>query len=427
MKNSLAIFTERRILVTLLLGFSSGLPLALSSSTLQAWFAVSGISLKEIGLMGLAGLPYTFKFLWAPLMDRWVPPLLGRRRGWMLVCQFFLCLTILSMIFFTPDEHTKVLFVLACFIAFFSASQDIAVDAYRTDVLKAEERPLGAAMAVNGYRVAMLVSGGVALVMADVVGWRATYLFMAVLMGIGMVATLIGPNPEKEVKPPSNLLECVVSPFADFLKRPQAVWILLFIVFYKLGDAFAGSLTQTFLIRKVEMSLSEVGVLVKSLGFLGTILGTTAGALCVAKIGWFRSLLIFGILQCISNLLYLVLLWTGPNYGMAGIAIFGENFCAGMGTAAFVGLLMGLCNPRFTAFQYALLSSLSAVGRVFIGPIAGVVAHEYGWIQYFLVSVIFSVPGLLLLCIFKQSISLMTETQKVEREQLQSDMAASTT
>jgi len=416
MKKWLAIFTERRIAVTLLLGFSSGLPLALSGGTLQAWFAKSNVSLKEIGFVGLAALPYTFKFLWAPLMDRWVPPILGRRRGWILFSQAFLCAAIASMVFFTPDSHPQALFLLACLVAFFSASQDIVVDAYRTDMLRPEERPMGAAMAINGYRIAMLVSGGMALVIADIWGWKAAYLTMAGLMGAGMIVTLIGPNPAEEVVPPKRIWDCTVLPLLDFLKRPQAIWILLFIVFYKLGDAFAGAMSQTFLIREIKMTLSEIGVMAKFSGFFGTIFGTTAGAFLVIKMGWFRSLFCFGILQAISNLVYMVLMWTGPDYVVAASAIFMENFCGGMGAAAFTGLIMDLCNSRFSAFQYALLSSLSAVGRVIVGPMAGVIAHDYGWNAYFFASIVLSIPGLLLLMVIKKCLTNLSTHLFVESE-----------
>ncbi len=416
MSRVLAVFAERRIIITLLLGFASGLPLALSGGTLQAWFTDCGLSLKDIGFAGLAALPYTFKFVWAPLMDRWVPPFLGRRRGWILICQLLLCVLIASMILFTPNVHPKVLFFIACFIAFTSASQDIAIDAYRTDILHPQERALGAAMAVNGYRVAMLTSGGFALIIADYYGWRVCFLVMTILMAMGIIATFLGPEPEEVVIPPRNLRDCTVLPFLDFLRRPRAIWILLFIVFYKLGDAFAGAMSQVFLLREIHMSLTEVGSMAKMLGFWGTILGTTAGGLLVIKMGWFRALLVFGVLQAVSNLAYMPLMWIGPDYWVAGVAVFVENFCGGMGAAAFVGLIMGLCNIRFSAFQYALLSSLSAVGRVFIGPLAGIIANDYGWIAYFMASLVLSVPGLLLLFLLKQRIETMTKAVTKERE-----------
>jgi MFS transporter, PAT family, beta-lactamase induction signal transducer AmpG len=407
-------FKNHRLMITLILGFSSGLPLALSGGTLQAWLTVSGLSLKTIGFVGLAAIPYTFKFLWAPLMDRWSPPVLGRRRGWIVLCQMLLCVCMLCMAFLDPNRHAQILFWLAAAIAFFSASQDIAIDAYRTDILDPEERPMGAAMAINGYRVAMLVSGGLALVIADHVGWKNMYFVMSGLMAMGIIATLLGPNPDEalSLNAPRTLWDCTFLPIIDFIQKPQAVWILLFIVFYKLGDAFAGALTQTFLLRAIKMSLSEVGSLVKLLGFLATLVGTTLGAWYVPKVGWFKALFVFGILQALSNLSYLALLYTGPNYSVAGSAIFFENLCGAMGSAAFTGLLMGLCNRRFTAFQYALFSSLSAVGRVFIGPVAGMIA-QYGWFEYFMASLIFAIPGLALLFVLKKSIENMASARHV--------------
>lgn len=419
MKKIFSQLAEPKILITLLLGFSSGLPLLLSSGTLQAWYTVSEVSLREIGFIGLAGLPYIFKFVWAPLMDRWTLPLLGRRRGWILICQVGLGIAIASMAFFTPQSHPRILFLFACVVAFLSASQDIAFDAYRVDVLTAEERPLGAAMGVNGYRIAMIISGGAALIMADYWGWSVTYITMASLMGIGILATFLAPDPHLKVIPPASFQECTIQPFLNFFRRSHALWILLFIIFYKLGDAFAGALSQTFLIRKIQMTLTEIGFMVKALGFLGTVLGTTLGALLITQLGWFQSLLLFGVIQALSNLFYMVLLWTGPNYFIAGLAILVENLCGGMGTSAFIALLMGLCNPRFTAFQFALLSSLSAVGRVFVGPLAGIIAHDYGWTAYFITSLVLSVPGLILLVLLKGEIRNMVEQIEDERKMLE--------
>lgn len=417
MKNILAVFKQRRIAVTLMLGLSSGLPLALSGSTLQAWFTDSGLSLKTIGFASLAGLPYTFKFLWAPLVDRWVPPLLGRRRGWIFIFQCLLCLVISSMVFFTPNEDAKILVLLGCLLAFFSASQDIVIDAYRTDILHPDERPMGAAMAINGYRIAMLISGGLTFVIAHHWGWKVAYLSMAGLMGVGVIGTFWGPNPENEVVPPKNLWDCTVLPFLDFLKRPQSLWILLFILLYKVGDAFAGAMSQAFLMREIHFNLQEMGYLSKTMGFIGTIAGTTIGALYVVKMGWFRSLLVFGIIQALSNLIYMVLMWTGPDYWVAGSGVFVENLCGGMGASAFTGLIMGLCNIRFSAFQYALLSSLAVFGRVIVGPMAGIVADTYGWTSYFICSVILSIPGLILLIVLKNSLEAMTKKMNEERAQ----------
>lgn len=395
-------------MVTLLLGFASGLPLALSGSTLQAWFTDSGLSLKNIGFAGLAATPYTIKFLWAPVMDRWVPPFLGRRRGWILITQLVLCISIASMLLFTPNTYPKLLVLIACFIAFASASQDIVIDAYRTDMLHPHERALGGAMATNGYRIAMLTSGGFALILAHYYGWRVCLLIMTALMASAIIVTFLSPEPEQIVKPPKTLRDCIILPFLDFLERPKAIALLLFIVFYKFGDAFAGAMSQTFLLRQVKMSLVEVGSMAKLLGFWGTILGATSGGLLVIKLGSFRALLLFGVLQALSNLVYMPLMWTGPDYLIASTAVFVENFCGGMGAAAFTGMIMGLCNSKFSAFQYALLSSLSAVGRVFVGPLAGIIAHEHGWIAYFIASLVLSVPGLLLLIYVKHRINSAT-------------------
>lgn len=422
-----SIFTERSILVSLLLGFASALPLALSGSTLQAWFAsASSVSLITVGFLSLVTLPYTIKFLWAPVMDRYVPPFLGRRRGWILICQFLLGLTIAAMALFTPAEEPHILMTLAFFVAFLSASADIAIDAYRIDILSPQEKAMGAAMAVNGYRIAMLVSGGLVLVVADYWGWRVAYLLMASLMSIGAITTFFGPEPANQIQPPRKLWDCTILPLKDFIARPQALWILVFIVMYKLGDAFAANLISPFLIRKIQMSLTEIGTLVKFSGFLGTILGTIIGGLWVPKLGWFRSLIIFGIVQTLSNLIYLPLIWTGPNYILAGSAIFLDNMFGGMGTAAFVGFVMGLCNPRFTAFQFALLSALTSIGRTFIGPVAGFVAQTFGWEIYFMSSVLFAIPGLLLLVYLRKSLEKMSSSMAEQRAALNSSPVPAT-
>lgn len=409
-------FENRLFTITLLLGFSSGLPLALSSSTLGAWFTTSGLSLKSIGFIGLASIPYTFKFLWAPAMDRWVPPLFGRRRGWMLICQLCLTLTLAIMAFLTPETDTQYLFMLACLLAFFSASQDIAVDAYRTDVLKPNERPIGAALFVNGYRIAMLVSASLPLILAEYISWKCAYLCMSAFMIVGILSTFMAPKPEMEIEPPKNFLECTVTPFLDFFNRPHAIMVLIFIVAYKLGDAFAGAMVQPFLIREIKFALVEIGTLVKFSGFLGTVSGTLLGGFLMSRMNYFHSLLLFGVLQMLANLAYWPLLWTGHNLGVAGSAIFLDNLCGGMGTVAFFALLMGLCNPRFTAFQYALFSALSAVGRVFVGPLAGRIAEVQGWESFFQASILFSLPGLLLLWGLRKGLDQMRETQTIHHE-----------
>jgi len=417
MNNITKVFTERRILVTLLLGFSSGLPLALSGSTLQAWYTQSGLSLKALGFMGLAGLPYTYKFLWAPILDRFVPPFLGRRRGWILIFQGLLCITLMSMSFFSPGTQPSTLFALACLLAFFSASQDIAVDAYRTEILHTQERTLGASMVVSGYRVAMLISGGMALIMADHFGFSVTYFFMGSLLGISVIATFLGPNPDSVIVP-RTLRESLVVPFLEFLSRPKSLLILLFVICYELGNAFASSLISPFLMRKLQMSLTEIGTLVKFSGFMGVILGSLLAGVLAMRWNIYRAMLVFGIFQALGNLGYFALLWTGPNYWAVGSVIFLDNFTGGMGQAALVGYLMSLCNPKFTAFQYATLSSLGVLGRVYIGPLAGYIAESYGWESYFISSLILSIPGLVLLFFVRGGMEKISEAPKVKDAEL---------
>jgi len=410
MNRKFAAWTERATCISLLLGFSSGLPLALSGTALQAWYASSAVSIFTISCVNFVSVPYTLKFCWAPLLDRYPLPFLGRRRGWILIVQLLLAVSVIGMTFCSPEQSPSLLMAMACLTAFLSASQDIVVDAYRTEILTPDNRALGAAMGVNGYRIAMLISGGFALVIADYWGFQLAYLVMAALIALCTWVTVLGPEPACPVESPRHLKDCVVLPFFDFFSRQHAIWILLFIVCYKLGDAFSGTLVTTFLIRGVKMSLSEIGFLIKLAGFLGTILGTLLGALYIQKLGWFRSLFIFGVVQALANLIYVPLLWTGPHRLLAGFAIFIDNLGGGMGTAAFVALLMSLCNVRFTAFQFALLSGLSAVGRVFIAPVAGWITEHHGWEAYFMASLAFSIPGILLLIGLRSVLGQTTAT-----------------
>ncbi len=393
----LALFTNRRIAATLLLGFSSGLPLALTGGTLQAWYAVSGVDIVTIGFLGLVGQPYVYKFLWAPLMDRFAPPLLGRRRGWLIVTQLALLVAIALMARLDPSSAPLALGALALGVAFLSASQDIAVDAYRADVLEARERGLGAAVSVTGYRLAMLVSGGLALILADRIGWSLMYLVMACVMAVGLLGTLFGPEPETPPSTPRTLADAVVKPFAEFSARPSAWALLALIVLYKLGDAFAGTLTVAFLIKGPGFTPTEIGAVYKTLSLVTTIIGALAGGALLARIGLFRALLLFGVLQAVSNLAFMVLAEVGREMPVMIAAVGFENLAGGMGTAAFVALLMGLCDHRYTATQYALLSALAAVGRVFVGPAAGVLVDAFGWTRFFALTFFIALPGLVLL------------------------------
>ncbi|MBD8216245.1 muropeptide MFS transporter AmpG [Erwinia persicina] len=394
----LHIFTRRNSALLLILGFASGLPLALTSGTLQAWMAVENIDIKTIGFFSLVGQAYVFKFLWSPLMDRYTPPFLGRRRGWLLLTQLLLIVGIALMGFMQPSRDLTLLAALAVLVAFCSASQDIVFDAWKTDVLAASERGSGAAISVLGYRLAMLVSGGLALWLADrFLGWQAIWWLMAAMMVPGVIATLVAKEPEATADRPHTLEEAVIAPLKDFFNRNNAWLILSLIVLYKLGDAFAASLTTIFLIRGVGFDAGDVGLVNKTLGLVATIIGALAGGVLMQRLSLFRALMLFGILQAISNLGYWVLSVTDKHLYSMAAAVTVENLCGGMGTAAFVALLMTLCNRSFSATQFALLSALSAVGRVYVGPVAGWFVESWGWPTFYAFSVVAALPGLLLL------------------------------
>lgn len=385
-----------RMLAILFLGFSSGLPLALSGITLKGWLSTENVDIQSIGWFTLAGLPYTVKFLWAPLMDRFVPLPLGRRRGWMFVTQAALLLSIVGMAFLTPESDLKLMGMLAFFIAFFSASQDIAFDAYRTDILHARERGFGAAVSVAGYRIAMLVSGAGALMLGDQFGWNVAYLTMAILMLVGMTTSYCCYQPQGESRP-TTLQAAVVEPFVEFLKRPYAIVFLVLIVLYKLGDAFAGTLTTPFLIQALEFTASEVGLASQAFGLATSLVGIFLGGTIMLRLGLFKSLLWFGVLQAVTNLGFMMLSLSGKSYPGMVVVVGLENIAGGMGTAAFVALVMALCNKRYTATQFALLSSLSAVGRVFVGPPSGLLIAQTGWTTFFFLTFLLAIPGLVLL------------------------------
>jgi len=407
----LRIFQQPKSAILLILGFASGLPLALTSGTLQAWMTVENIDLKTIGFFSLVGQAYVFKFLWSPVMDRYTPPFLGRRRGWLLTTQLLLLVAIAAMGFLEPVSQLRWMAALAVVIAFCSASQDIVFDAWKTDVLPAEERGAGAAISVLGYRLGMLVSGGLALWLADKwLGWQGMYWLMAALLIPCIIATLLAPEPSDVIPVPKSLEQAVVAPLRDFFGRNNAWLILLLIVLYKLGDAFAMSLTTTFLIRGVGFDAGEVGVVNKTLGLIATIVGALYGGVLMQRLTLFRALLIFGVLQGVSNAGYWWLSVTDKHLYSMAAAVFFENLCGGMGTAAFVALLMTLCNKSFSATQFALLSALSAVGRVYVGPIAGWFVEAHGWSTFYLFSVFAAIPGLLLLLVCKQTLEFTQQT-----------------
>lgn len=386
----------------LLLGFSSGLPLFLTSKTLQAWMTVEGIKLSAIGLFSLVGLPYSLKFLWSPILDRFVPPFLGRRRGWIVIMQVGLLIAIAAMALQNPKRSLQLLAINSLLIAFLSASQDIAFDAYRADVLEPLEMGAGAAVAVLGYRIALLITGSLALILADQTSWQGVYLLLSLLMGIGILASFWAPEPKLQTQPPSSLREAVTLPFIEFFQRLgklRGSAVLIFIVLYKLGDALVNNMALPFLL-KTGFTQTDVGAIQGGMGLVATIVGVLAGGAVLSNLGIARSLWVFGGLQAISNLTYLVLAQLGKNYPFMVVAINVENFCAGLGTAAFVAFLMSLCNQSFSATQFALLSSLMAVSRDILVAPAGRLVEVTGWSWFFIITIFAAVPGLVLLPIF---------------------------
>ncbi len=400
---------DRNILSVLLLGFSSGLPLALTSSTLQAWFTQAGVDLHTIGILTLIGLPYVLKVFWAPILDRFVPPLWGRRRGWILITQFGLCVTLFILASMDPAATPYAMGVVALIIAFLSASQDIAIDAYRTDILLPDERGLGAAAYIFAYRIAMLIAGGLALVIADHYGWRITYEIMAVLMGLSIISTYCSPEISDAILAPKTFADAVFKALLNLLKRDRIIFILLFILFYKFGDAFALALMSNFLLKGVGFSLTQVGLTFKTFGLVATVLGGFIGGALLTRMSLFRALLAFGLLQAFSNLMFMFLAIAGKSYGLMVASIFIEAFCSGLGTAAFVAFLMALCDHHYTATQFACLSGIAAIARVLIGPTAAWTVAEFGWIYYFALSFVLSFPGILLLFVLRNRVRFNEE------------------
>jgi PAT family beta-lactamase induction signal transducer AmpG len=396
MKEWLNVYCNRRVLILLGFGFSSGLPLALTRSTLQAWMATEGVDLRVIGLFSLVGLPYALKVFWAPLMDRFSLPFLGRRKGWIFVTQLMLALAILGLSVSSPASTPWAVAMLAVFIAFTSASQDIVVDAYRADILRERELGAGAATTVIGARAALIVSGAFALILASRTSWATVYTLMAGLMCMNTLFTLAAPAPTESVTPPRSLREAVIGPLASYFERPGAVEMLLFIMVFKLSDNMAGTMTTPFLLD-IGFTLTEVGTVNKLFGMLVTLLGAVAGGAVIAKIGVNRSLWIFAFLQAFSNLSFGALAVIGRNSAAMIASVGVENLCGGMGTAAFVAFLTSLCDKRFTATQYALLTSVMAIGPNIAGVPTGFMVHALGWPLFYGASALGALPGILLL------------------------------
>jgi len=407
------LYINRRMIAIFMLGFSSGLPFALTGigSTLQARYTVAGVSLMTIGMLTLASIPYQLKWLWSPLLDRFVVPLLGRRRGWILLMQCILALCIAAMAFVNPQHHALLLGLIALAVALFSATQDIAINAYTTDMLFSHERGIGSAMTTSGWRVAALVSGGLAMALAAVMGWSFMFLLVAGLMLLNTLITAWAPQPQRNVSPPQTVRAALVDPFKEFFTRSGmkvGVALLALIICYKFSDALSLALSTTFLLRGVGFSLMDVGTIYKVVGLIAVLLGSFAGGGVLVKLGLFRALLIFGIMQALACLLFVSLAIVGKNYALMVITIFTDQFTGGMATVAFVALLMSLCHTRFTATQYALLSALALASHVVVGPLAAFIVKHVGWADFYLMAMFFAIPGIVLLILLRRRIQSLS-------------------
>lgn len=425
-RDAASVYLDRRVLAILFLGFSEGLPLALTGSTLSVWLREGGISRTAIGLFALVTMPYALKFVWAPLIDRLRLPgitrLFGRRRGWALVTQVGLICALVGLGSTNPVADLWWTALFAVIVAFCSASQDIVIDAYRVEVLEENEQAAGAAVLVLGYRFGMLAAGAGALYLAEFFGWHVAYYAMAALVSVGMVTILLNREPKVAASADSVARErhvaewlaarphltgrqadflawvygAVVAPFAQFMTRPAWIAILLFIASYKLGDVLAGVMASTFYVD-LGFAKTEIANVTKLFGLWATIAGGLLGGLLVGRLGVMRGLLIGGLLQMVSNLGYVFLAWTGHDVAALAVTVAVENVCGGIATAAFVAYLSGLCDAAYTATQYALLSSFYKLGGDLLGAQSGWLAEWLGWTDFFLLSVGGAVPALLIL------------------------------
>lgn len=392
-------YLNRRILICVFLGFTSGLPLFVLINLLQAWLAKSELDIKSIGLFALVMFPYTWKFLWSPLMDRFHFGWLGRRRGWMLLTQVGLLFSIGIMGAFDPLTQIRWVVVVACVIAFLSASQDIVVDAFRREILHDNELGLGSAVHVNAYKVAGLVPGALSLILADQMPWQTVFWITAAFMLPGLLCTLMVEEPKIYGQPPKNIGEAVVLPFKEFIARggwSNALWVLAFIFWYKLGDSMATALATKFYID-LGFSMTEIGVVSKTVSFWASIAGGVLGGIWMVRMGINRALWIFGVLQAVAILGFAWQATVGVNTFVLAIVIGFEAFAVGLGTAAFVAYIMRETDPRFTATQFALFTSLAAVPRTFINATVGMIVDYTGWFNFFLLCFVLALPGMLML------------------------------
>jgi len=390
----------RRLLVLVLLGFASGLPLFLTGSTLRAWMTDEQWSLVSIGLLAFVTLPYSLKVFWAPLLDRYALPGLGRRRGWMLLMQGLMVLALVLLA--RTNARLSMLRVvwLGLAVAFTSATFDIAVDAWRAEALDQKHLGLGNSIHISAYRVAMLVSGGLALILAQLYGWRTTYLLMALITCLGMLGTWLAINTDSVARAPRSLREAVVGPLTDLLQRPGIGYLLAFAVFYKLGDWLAEAMTMPFLMRGMGFTKLQIGTVQKTTAMVAIILGGLLGGWMLLRMSLRKVLWICGFVQAGSILGFWAISLLGRHLPLLVAANTLENLAYGMGSSALVALLMGSCNRTYTGTQYALFSALTALPRTLFGGMTGFMAEAYGWKLYFPVCAAAAIPGLLLLLLW---------------------------
>ena len=390
---------NRRMLICAFTGFASGLPLYVLIQLVPAWLRVEGVGLAEIGFFALIGFPYTWKFLWAPVMDRYTLPFLGRRRGWMFVTQLALLISIAALGFVKPALSIWTVAYLAAAVAFFSASQDIVLDAYRRELLPDLELGLGNTIHVQTYRLAGLIPGSLALILADFLPWNIVFAVVAAFMGVGLVLTLVIQEAIAEPSPPKTLREAVVEPFQEFVTRKgigSAILILAFLFFYKLGDNMATALSTPFYLD-VGFSLTQIGSIAKMASLVAVIVGGFAGGIMMIKLGINRALWLFGVVQIISILGFAVLAEVGANPWVLGTVVALEYLGVGLGTAAFIAFIARTTNPVYAATQFALFTALAAVPRTVANAVTGVIVEQVGWTEFYILCTVLAIPGMLLL------------------------------
>ena len=390
---------NRRMLICAFTGFTSGLPLYVLIQLVPAWLRVEGVGLAEIGFFALIGFPYTWKFLWSPVMDRYTLPFLGRRRGWMFVTQLALLVSIATVGFFEPKLSIWTVAYLAAAVAFFSASQDIVLDAYRRELLPDLELGLGNTIHVQTYRLAGLVPGSLALILADHLPWNIVFVVVAAFMAVGLILTLVIQEAISEPTPPKTMREAVVEPFREFVQRKgpaTALLILSFLFLYKLGDNMATALSSAFYID-IGFTLTQIGSIAKFASLVAAIVGGVVGGLMMLKLGINRALWAFGVVQVVSILGFAVLAEVGANPWVLGMVVAFEYLGVGLGTAAFTAFIARTTNPVFAATQFALFTALAAVPRTLANAVTGLIVESVGWTMFYLICATVAIPGMLLL------------------------------